>query len=252
MHLTPGSLGHPFRALTCEGCGHHHYVPVNCGDRFCPTCGQRRRAQVRSVMRSIVAAVIFRPGFKWRHWIFTIPNREDPRTAVKELLSSFRKLRQRAIWRRSTAGGFGVVEFTRRGNLWHVHLHLVVHAGFVKWSDIRRTWAQVSTGLYCRYSSVPSHRVSSYLTQYLTAEELSADDRRLVSAALKHLRLFLTFGFAFNVASARVKALFACPICHLVHFWTVNLDDVFYSDGSQLVRAGPELSRKIFPKISQQ
>jgi Zn finger protein HypA/HybF involved in hydrogenase expression len=212
---------HPTRSIYCLNCGYSHVVPTSCGNRFCPICSSKRFRVLRRFMQFVIRSAKFRPGYHWRHWILTVPSHTDPGAAAKELLKSFRRLRQRKFWRLHTTGGFAVVEFTHHRGLWHVHLHLAIFAGFIPVLEFRQEWAKVSSGRYVRLGNCPPDRFAGYLTKYLTSDKISPSDQVFCSNAFRKKRLFLTFGFAYNLRLPRVLTPFACPSCRAVE-WTID------------------------------
>jgi hypothetical protein len=184
-------------------------------------------------MREVISRKRFRPGFHWRHWIFTIPNNPDPGAAAKVLLDSFARLRQRKIWKSNTTGGFYVVEFTHSSSDWHVHLHVAVYAGYIPFADLRKAWKGVSPGSYIRLGGVPPDKVAGYLTKYLTSETLTPADQVAASSSFRNRRLFNVFGFAHRLHYKIKKSLFPCPRCGMVDGWFSTQDPGWLSRGDK-------------------
>jgi hypothetical protein len=110
--------------LWCKGCNHRHDASTKCSRKWCPSCGPKRANERAARMR-----FAFR-RMKWPMQLtLTVPNVaegwEDPQL-LRRLLHSFKKLRDRRIWKENVAGGIFSVEVTDKGNGLHPHLHALV------------------------------------------------------------------------------------------------------------------------------
>jgi hypothetical protein len=204
---------HNYSTIICGKCGNRHEIPDNCGNRFCPICSGPRRTRARAKMDAIIAATSPCLGYRWRHLVLTIPSTESPGQMAKDLLHSFRRLRQRVWWKRLVKGGVFVIEVTRTPAGWHVHLHVLMFSRFIFAAVLGRLWRSVSPGYITKIGLAPSGALIRYLTGYLAKSDLSEADQKISSFALKGYRLFGAFGLL-NKLALKVKIPpYTCSAC---------------------------------------
>jgi len=209
---------HDYKTFACGRCGDTFHAPLSCGDRFCTVCTGPRRRKVRSKLNAIVESLKFRKRYGIKFLTLTIPNQEDPREAFKQIQKSFRRLRQRSFWKWKVDGGAWVVEITGRPGRWHVHIHAVCEAKFIRHSLLKRHWSEVSTGSVVYIQAIPVSAVIGYLTKYVSKSEVGSEYRIQVSNALKGCRLFQPFGSWQALALTVGKVAYECPSCGYAHF----------------------------------
>jgi len=124
------------------------------------------------------------PAQAWRFVTLTLRHSKKPlREQLHHLRTSFRRLRQRRVWRDHVHGGLAVVELTRnrKTSSWHPHLHCAVAGDYFPHQLLKREWLNAS-----RSSCVVDIRciwtiegAVDYLCKYLTKSPLPAfaDDR---------------------------------------------------------------------------
>jgi hypothetical protein len=145
------------RAYRDAGCGAWIARPRSCRIRLCPDCERARAARLVGRLAEI-AGTMARPVF----WTFTIPNvpADDLAGGVDVLLDAFRALRRRAMFRggkcrpvgspdhvhRPVAGGVYALEVTWNGERrdWHPHVHTLMDAPYILWSEARDAWRAVT------------------------------------------------------------------------------------------------------------
>lgn len=209
---------HDYKTFACGRCGDTFHAPVSCGDRFCSVCTGPRRRKVRAKLDAIVASLKMRKRYGIKFLTLTIPNQEDPREAFKCIQKSFRRLRQRSFWKWKVDGGAWVVEITGRPGRWHVHVHAVLEAKFIRHSLLKRHWSSVSPGNIVYIQSIPVSAVIRYLTKYVAKSEVGSEHRVQVSRALKGCRLFQPFGSWQALAITVGKVPYVCAECGYAHF----------------------------------
>ncbi|MBW2648426.1 MAG: protein rep [Deltaproteobacteria bacterium] len=205
---------HDFITIVCTGCFHMVRVPVYCGNRFCNVCCGARKKRVRNRIRWLIANRPVVKGTMLKLLTLTLRSEPDLQQMVKHLLKSFRRLRQRAYFKKTFIGGAFVVELKRGKHGWHAHIHAVVQAYLVDWERLRDLWKECSrgsTGVDIRNRS--AHTCAWYITKYITKSDLSEGDQVLASAALKGCRLFNPFGAWYAVNKEYVAPEVPCPKC---------------------------------------
>lgn len=204
---------HEYRNLTCSHCGFRISVPIDCGFRFCPTCSKRRAFRVRNRLQWIFDNSRPEPGYMLKMVTLSTFNCKDLEAGTTFLVSCFRKLRYRALWKRCVSGGATIVEIKGRPNSWHPHLHILCYARWLPWRELRSAWMNISGGTAVYIQNVSTDRAKLYATKYVTKAEVPPFLLDGVSRVLIKYRLFQRFG---NWHSLRIpKRLFdyPCPTC---------------------------------------
>lgn len=209
---------HTYRSIQCGSCDNVFHVPLSCGDRFCSVCTGPRRRKVRAKLNAIVDSLNVRKRYGIKHITLTIPNQEDIRHGFIQITKSFRRLRQRAFWNWKVDGGAWVVEVTGSPGRWHVHLHVVCEARYIRHSLLKRHWSVVSPGTIVYIQAIPAKDIVHYLTKYVSKSETDPAHRIQVSSALKGSRLFQPFGSWQSIALSVPKIDYCCPECGCTHF----------------------------------
>lgn len=218
---------HQFVTVFCCHCGHVLTVPVYCRNRFCPVCTTARRLRVRSKLTGFIKVHRCTGSYGYKHLTLTIKNQPDLKVMVKSLSKSFRRLRQRQIWKKNVRGGVFVVEITRKDSGWHAHLHIIIEAKYMVYSDLLAAWEAVSLGSGVYIRRIPPGQIVRYLTKYITKSELGIEYQRVASEALKGTRLFQPFGTWHNPIQAIQLELFKCPDCERTK-WVFGSFDAFF------------------------
>ena len=204
---------HEWKRIYCSHCGAHHDIPVYCGNRFCEVCARGRRMRTRDRLRWIIAQVQPAAPYHINFLTLTVGNMKSAQAQCRKLLKSFRKLRQRAEWKKHVRGGAFVLE-VKKGTLgWHVHIHAVIESRFWKWESILTLWHRCSGGTGCFIKQIPHAKAVGYLTKYLSKASVSDGDLIAVLDSLKGLRLFNPFGTWYNLNKTYPKKTFVCPVC---------------------------------------
>lgn len=185
---------HDYIRITCTCCGNEVEIPTYCKNRFCAICGRNRLQLIRYKLNHLVDAIELRDGFGIKHLTLAARSGTDLKLSTGHLIRSFRKMRQRALWRQHVKGGAFVVEFTKNDAGWHPHLHIIIEAKYIDWTKLRDLWRDCSRGSSVYIQRLPKRAITVYLTKYLTKISLSPDDQIIASEALKGIRLFNPFG----------------------------------------------------------
>lgn len=204
---------HEYRRLVCIGCGHVLDVPIYCKDRFCPVCSAPRRNRVRERIKNIIAKTVPRRNHNWKLLTLTVASKCDPSEMLDVLQVSFRKFRQRSLWKKNFVGGVAVFETTRNNGLWHVHIHALVYGQFVAQNKLSRAWKAVSGSPIVDIRIVASAQASLYITKYLTKLDVDSAYRPVIADAFRGRRLFIAFGHAHKIPFVHKVDCAVCPSC---------------------------------------
>jgi hypothetical protein len=204
---------HGWRTLYCEHCGHMIKAIVDCGHRFCPFCCRRRLRRIRAIMDSLFAKIEQKPKAGLKMITLSTSNCKELEPGVDHLVSSFRRLRQRVVWKSYVIGGCFVIEIKGRPGNWHPHIHAIVYAYYIPWSRLRAAWRQCSGGLAVWINAVTNARAKYYVTKYTTKPEIPAALADTVSTALRRYRLFTRFGDWHNIAIPPPRFETPCERC---------------------------------------
>lgn len=173
-------------------------VMDRCHDRFCTPCSVDRRETVR---RNLSGKLDNRP-----HRLLTLTIRhhqESLRDLTNRVMTCFRKLRQRALWKQRVTGGaaFLEVNYNADANTWHPHLHVILEGHYLPAPELRQAWLAITgDSKNVDISLIRDHRsVTNYVCKYATKplpHSVTSHHSQLVEAidALGHRRTIVTFG----------------------------------------------------------
>jgi hypothetical protein len=209
----PDSAGHRWRRLYCGHCGNTIDVPMYCGNRFCPVCSTAKRARARARLVQLVNRIKPDSNRRVRFITLTIPNYSDVTEALRQLVVSFKRLRQRQAWRNRVVGGCFVLEVTGRPNAWHAHIHALVEGDYFPIRLLVAMWSRVSPGKVCWIQRCPPSAAVKYMTKYLTKLNAPAQVTDEIGRALSGYRMFQPFGSWHGVKLTVVKVVSPCKHC---------------------------------------
>lgn len=201
--------GHNWRTLYCVHCGATIQVIVDCGHRFCPFCGKRRARRIRDRLGHLLKSFQKIPDARVKMLTLSTANCSNLDDGIRHLVASFRRLRQRKLWKRYVFGGAFVIEITGSPGNWHPHIHAVLYSYFIPWALLRSAWSDVSGGTAVWIKDVSDERAKYYVTKYLTKPDCPAVHLDVVSASLRQFRLFSRFGDWHNIVLP--KAVYDAP-----------------------------------------
>lgn len=237
---------HPWRSLYCEHCGHTIKAIMDCGDRFCPHCAHRRARRIQNRLAFLLEKTPKVPKAGIKMLTLSYANCKDLDLGIKHLVSSFRRLRQRSLWKHYVLGGAFVIEIKGRPGNWHPHIHAIIHAYYIPWPRLRSAWVEVSRGTAVWINAVSNDRAINYLTKYVTKTDLPAGLHGDVSDSLRRYRLFLRFGTWHNIILPKLIYDTPCDRCGHTD-WMVDLK--FHRLFDQ--RGSPGYTKKPTPVLSQ-
>ncbi|MBA7646327.1 hypothetical protein ES703_54089 [subsurface metagenome] len=213
VSLKCDSDSHSFRTIVCTHCGYKISVPIYCGNRFCPVCSVPRLLRVRRRLDWICLNITPPSGYDFKFLTLTIRNQSDLPEMLALLVKSFRRLRQRAVWKQYVRGGAFVLEVTGRPGNWHAHLHAVIEARYFPYDKILNAWRKVSGSIGVWIKRLPKKSIVGYLTKYLSKCSVPENLTDDVSDSVSGFRLFQPFGtwYAVNLTFQMPKP--GCPEC---------------------------------------
>lgn len=223
MAQTP-LIDHQWRTLVCAHCGHEIKVLVDCKNRFCPECSPRRSARIANRLQWLINKIQKRPTWRLKMITLSMANCSDLEFGIKQLVSSFRRLRQRRLWKYNVDGGAFVIEVTGRPGSWHPHIHAIVYSRFIPWKKLWRDWKQCSGGSAVWISSVSSQGAIKYITKYISKSDVPAHLWQQLSIELQRFRLFQRFGSWHNLKLPARIMDYRCESCGSCDW----LADVYY------------------------
>jgi hypothetical protein len=211
-------------AYTVEGrsASETKYVRVNCKCWDCPYCGPRRAKLYRARIRSVAEEHRLN-----RFLTLTLDPKKiegDPIKYLRECFNEFRVYLHRRFGR--AIKYIAVVELQKNGN---PHLHILLEQ-YIEQAWIKHTWQAVGGGFKVDIRFVDVHRVSRYVSKYLTQE-------LLISAPKGTRRI---------TCSRTIKLLEKLP---KTHSWKLYKTPIFHLYGRLFVIAvNPEFDDEKFLK----
>jgi len=169
-----------------------------CNDRWCPMCAAAKAAYAKESTQEYIESMT-EPRFltlTLRH------NVESLSSQLEFLTDSFRRIRQRAYWKRNVTGGIWFLQIKRGSGdgCWHPHLHILIDGNYMEQHRLSELWELVTFGspvIDIRRIHDPE-ATASYVARYTARPAKMADmplaDRIEVIEALKGKRLCGTFG----------------------------------------------------------
>jgi len=214
---------HRFTTIICCHCGHEIQVPVYCGNRFCPICSRPRLNRVRQRIEFLIKNTKKEHGYGFKHLTLTIRNRTDLCGMLQHLTKSFRRLRQRRLWKHHVTGGAFVFEVTSKDGYYHAHIHCIIYARFIDWKSLLQLWIDCSGGRGVYLQRIPERQIVRYLTKYISKPSGSTDIEPDVQTSLSGFRLFSPFGTWYALSSKFVMKKATCPVCGKQAFFPLDL-----------------------------
>lgn len=213
---------HSFVTVFCEHCGYTISVPVYCKNRFCRICNVHRNRLVRFKLKEFLRIMELRKHDSFKFLTLTVSDQPNVSQMTTELITAFRRLRQRSFWRKNVRGGCTVIEVKRGKDAWHVHLHIIIESGYLPFKVLLEEWKAVSSGQGVFIKKIHNSQVIGYITKYLTKDDVPEKDQKFMTVVLKGRRLFQSFGSWFKPMASIRKLSFNCPDCNKTHWFFGN------------------------------
>lgn len=176
-----------------------------CKLRICPVCALRHKRAAADRIAATMRSTIEERARSWKLLTLTLRHNDDSLADQHDRLrASFRKLRQRKLWRTTAKYGYAVIETTynRWTHQWHGHLHVLVYCSYIPVTQLCDTWLSITgDSMIVDIRRVDStHRATRYVTKYLgkppAIESLDCPVQRLGEyyLAISGRRLLIPFG----------------------------------------------------------
>lgn len=141
---------------------------------------------------------------------------------IRDLVKSFRRLRQRVAWKQYVFGGAYVIEVKGRPGSWHPHIHAIVYSYYIPWARLRSAWRQVSGGTAVWVNKIDGDMALSYVTKYITKADVPPALMDDVGRSLARFRLFTRFGSWHNILLPKLVYDTPCARCGR-SIWVVDI-----------------------------
>lgn len=188
---------HGYRRFICQNCGNSIDVPIHCSSKSCEFCTTRRRYRIRERIWYALQGLPPNSTLRWRHIVLTVKNGHDLQERLDHLIKSFRKLRQRKLWKSTQHGGFYVIEITEGVTGWHPHLHVVSFGYYIPWRKLSSAWLQISKDSFhvAVRTIKEAENIAYYVSKYVTkVQTLASNSIATVDSVCRNRRLFGPFG----------------------------------------------------------
>lgn len=214
---------HRFTSIVCCVCGHEISVPVYCGDRFCPVCSRPRLARVRRRISFMVNNTEKRRDYSFKHLTLTVRSESNLPSMLRLLTRSFRKLRQRSLWKKVVRGGAFVLEVKQNDGFYHAHIHAIIYSRWFDWNRLLDLWIKCSGNRGVYIQRIPAAQIVRYLTKYVS-KPCDADlGNGTAREELAKMRLFQPFGEWFNLNKIFEEEKYHCPDCGNCYFLPIDI-----------------------------
>lgn len=157
----------------CAKTGKTRVVAPACKLRFCPRCARIHARRTGARLKTWAASVSLSSSIRLRLVTLTMTSADTPlREQLDALYSSYRRLRQRSLWKKATIGSIAVLQitFNCETHRWHPHLHVIQHGRFIDYRQLGNAWKKASKG-----STVvdirevrTAARAADYVTRYVS------------------------------------------------------------------------------------
>lgn len=193
---------HGYRRFYCAQCGTPNDVPIHCCSKFCEPCTSARRYRIRYKVQYALKYMHRDPNHRWRHFTLTVRDTHNLDDRLNHLIRSFRKLRQRRIWKESQLLGFYVIEITHTSFGWHPHLHIISYGAYLHWKPLLATWKRITIDSSHIYITPIDNdaAISYYVAKHITKPiDIPQSMHNHLDECTKHRRLFGPFGLAAEI-----------------------------------------------------
>lgn len=182
--------------VTCES---------RCRSRLCPRCG-RSRARAATARLSDLVDVMDAPRFLTLTLASTDASLGQQ---IRQLTTSFQRLRRQADWRHHVRGGVYTIEVTLNAKTgrWHPHLHALIDGTYYPQSSIKEAWKQASEGSTivdiraCHSRTSAARYMAEYIGKSASAEHIHADRLHEWAAGTHGVRMLQTWGSLHGLAT---------------------------------------------------
>jgi len=144
-------------------------VPRHCGSYWCPVCGPKKMALVKSKVQKVIES-LKRTHLRFVTFTHVDHPGESLESAGNRFRKSFDKFRRRTWWKRHTFGYYVKYEATWNSNTkaWHYHAHVLAHSFYMKVEDLRAEWMKTSSGAFIQDIRAIDDNAAEELSKYVT------------------------------------------------------------------------------------
>ena len=177
-----------------------------CHHRMCLYCGSARSSKVAEQIH-LVTQQMESP----RLVVLTVKSVDVPlRDQLAHLRNSFRRLRQRKLWKQLVTGGIYTIEVTRnqKTGLWHPHLNAIISGEYFPQPLLRKLWHAVTGSADIVWISKvrdrqgAAYELAKYIGKPQHVNTWPDTAIRNYAFAVNGERLVQTFGQAFGIKVA--------------------------------------------------
>lgn len=178
-----------------------NYLSIGrCRCRACPLCAVHRQRQTEKRINTITE--------KWdnmRHVVLTLRAENcDLDDQLNNLISSYRRLRQSVLWKRTVVAAIATVEVTlnNQTGMWHPHLHILTTGHYLPQKELSSQWFIASNGSTIVWIGAVHSRkmaakyISKYIAKPAETSEWSDVDTEEMWLALHGRRCIIATGKA--------------------------------------------------------
>jgi len=141
-----------FFVMICE-CGARVKILNDCRSAWCRRCRRTWEAAALEAFRPVVDKWIW-PS----HAVLTVENPRPGllRPTMRKIVRAFRRLRQRALWKRNVGEAVYAWGLTFKRGRWHPHVHVAMDCRWIEAKDFTKAWLEVCMreGLLARHTYV--------------------------------------------------------------------------------------------------
>ena len=185
-------------SLNKNAAGKLAICPTYCRSRMCPVCSRQRSKRVYS-------QILHRLAGTRQPRMITLTLADDGRglsERLDRLYASYRRLRQRKVWKHSVNGAVAIAEVTRGvdGDHWHTHLHIVFRGRYLPHHQLKEAWHQITGDSFIVHIGARGSReqcaryVSKYVAKGTDVTHWTKEALQTYALAMKGRRLLITSG----------------------------------------------------------
>lgn len=169
-----------------------------CGHRLCPFCSNARSATATQNLTELMLK-----HNATRLLILTLRSHDFPLDLqVAQLLHCFKRLRNRASWKRYVTGGVYIIEITmnEKTGLWHPHIHILVRGKYYPHAELSKQWREVTGDSNVVWAQRvqdiegAARELAKYIGKPQRVATLTIAQIQEYASALKSVRMIQTFG----------------------------------------------------------
>lgn len=188
----------------CNETGQLRIVADGCKQRFCPRCSRIFSRRCKDRLKAWTSSLDPNHSSRLKMLTLTMQHSTAPlKTQLKHLRQSFRRLRQRSLFKRKVTSGIGVIQITYNAasDQWHPHLHVLCYGDYIPVGPLTQAWRHASHGsTQIDIRAVrDQEKCVDYVTRYI-AKPINFDDSppperlREFVQTLKGARMLIAFG----------------------------------------------------------